>query len=215
MDSQASQPNTPQAPSVGDQINSYISSLPSLVSASNQYSPQIAQQNTAITQQQAPQLTQLEQMLYPQLSNLQASNASFINQNETNGLPPALLKQYQDTFKSQVGDQNSAGIGANYVSNQTLAAQQAYASNYASLANSATGQLPLYNTQTASTQQPNIAAAYSPSSALQYGSSTYGSMVGGYASMYGANASITNNNNTLTQGYAKMGLQGAGAAFGG
>ena len=214
MSSTPQAPQTPQAPSVGDQINSYISSLPSLVSASNQYSPQIAAQSTAITAQNAPTLANLQNILYPQLSNLQASNASFINQNETNGLPPALQQQYTDLFRSQVGDQNGAGIGADYVSRNVLAQNQAYQSNYAQLANAATGNLPLYNVQSGYGQAPNIASTYTPGQALSYGQGTYGSYASAYANMYGSNAQLQGSTNQLI-GNAIGGVAGgAGSYFG-
>lgn len=212
MDSQASAPNTPQAPSVGDQINSYIGSLPSLVSASNQYSPQIAQQNTQMTAQNAPMLAQIQQSLYPQLTALQNNIASTASSNITNGMPAAMAAQYQDSFRGQIGDNNNSGIGADYVSRAMQAQQQSYAQNWAQIGNAATGQNPLYNVN--GYAPTNIASSYTPSSALQYGANTYGSYASSYANMYGSNASIQNSQNQLL-GSAIGGVAGgAGSYFG-
>lgn len=214
MSSTPAAPNTPQAPSVGDQIGSYINSLPSLVSASNQYSPQIAQQTTQMAQQNAPQMAALQQSLYPQLTNLQNNIAQTASNNISNGMPTAMANQYQNYFRSQAGDNNNSGSGANYVSQQMMAQQQNYANTWANTGNAATGQNPLYNVNGYVSTAPNIAAAYSPTSALSYGAQTYGSYASSYANMYGSNASLQGSMNQMIGSGIGGIAGGVGQAYG-
>lgn len=205
-------PETPKAPTMTEQIQQYIQSLPSLLSAQQQYGPQFEQINYDTQAKFAPQYQALQQSLNPELTALTkqlTQQATAGAQND--GLPDYMRNQYLDQFRAEAGTNNGSGIGADYVSRNLLNQAQTYKQYNQNLGLSLTGQQPLYQATQAGQQAQSIGQGYNAGSALNYGASTYGNYVGAYSSMYGANAQLSANVNSINQGYAKMGLQGLGA----
>lgn len=177
-------PAPPQPPSYAQQVNDYIGTLPSQISAMQQYGPQYAQADLALQQQYAPQYKQIQDNLYPELTALRnqlTQQATVGAQN--GGLTDAMKQQYQDQFRAEIGGNNGSGIGADYVSRNMVNQAQQYQQFNQNLGLSLIGAQPLYN-QAQSTQAAQ-SIGQGQNSALNYGANTYGNYVGAYASMPG------------------------------
>lgn len=212
MQDQASAPNTPQAPSLSEQIQQYISTLPSILSAQQQYGPAFEQQNYDTQAKFAPMYKQLQDSLYPELAKLRTNLANQAIEGSANGgLPDAMKQQYLDQFRSEVGDNNGSGIAADYVSRGLVNQAQQYKQYNQNLGLSLIGQQPLYSAGQSS-QSFNANSGYNAGGALNYGSSTYGNYVGAYNGMYGANAGLTRGNNNFYQRLIGGGIN-LGASF--
>jgi hypothetical protein len=209
MQDSASAPETPQAPSLSQQIQDYIGSLPSILQAQQQYGPAFEQQNLATQKTFAPQYKQLQDSLYPELAGLRDqlfSQATVGAQN--GGMPEYMRNQYLDQFRAEVGANNGSGIGADYISRRMLNQAETYKQYNQNLGLSMIGAQPLYQAGQAG-QSFNANAGYNAGTALNYGAQTYGNYVGAYGSMYGSNAALTKSNNEF---YGKMIAGGANLA---
>ena len=212
MQDQAAAPNTPNAPSLSEQIQQYISTLPSMLSAQQQYGPQFEQANYDTQAKFAPMYKQLQDSLYPELAKLRTNLANqAIDGSANGGLTDSMRKQYQDQFRSEVGDNNGSGIAADYVSRGMVNQAQQYQQYNQNLGLSLIGQQPLYQATQAG-QSFNANSGYNAGSALNYGQSTYGNYVGAYSGMYGTNGRLTGGMNDFYQKLIGGGIN-MGASF--
>lgn len=215
MQDTPSAPSTPQAPSLSQQIQEYIGSLPSIVQAQQQYGPQMEQNNYAIQKQYAPMYKQLQDSLYPELTTLrnQLTSQATIGAQD-GGLTPEMRAQYLDQFRSEVGPNAGSGIASDYISRNMINQAQQYKAQNQNLGLSLIGAQPLYQAQQAGQAAQSVGQGYNAGSALNYGASTYGNYVGAYGSMYGTNAGMLNSQNQMYGQVAGGLLGGVGSYMG-
>jgi hypothetical protein len=205
-----SQPATPAAPTVGQSASEYAASLPTIYNAQLQYQPQFEQQNLDLIKNFAPQYKAIQDALYPELGALDKTLASQAQAGMTGEMSDAMKQKYQDQFRAEVGANAGSGIGADYVSRNMITAAEGYKQQNQNLALTLTGRQPLY-------QASNMQPAYNATQNYNYGVTSgfqangYQNYSQGYSSMYRANGDMKLGMNQIYQGYAKMGMQGAGA----
>jgi len=190
----------PQASSYGSVISDYAANYPKLVELQEQYGARdLASQRKAQAE------------VYPEYEQIRSDLANQIQQGISGSAPDWYAQQLSDTIKSQ--------FGRNAVFNPL--GQQAYASQYQSglmdwqnywrnMAASFSGAQPVYQSQSQT-------ANYTPSSALNYTSSTYAPYMSGFNSQQGIASQQGIYNAALPfmyMGGAGNLLQGAGAMWG-
>lgn len=171
------QPTPEKAPSVGQQMNEYVESLPALYEAQMKYDPLIAQQQLEMMQQYGGQYGEamrgINEALYPETAGLQEQMAGQATERMEAGVPQEQQDAYIDQLRSNLGTNVGSGIGADYTSRGMLQQQQEYQDYYRNLGLSLAGRQPL-----AQGQQPGTTGymqQYQPGQALDYGANTYGS----------------------------------------
>lgn len=208
-----STPATPAAPTVTSSIEDYVKNYPALFAMNQQYAPQEAQQQIALAQQYAQPygeaMKTAQEAMYPQETAMRNTLMQQAQEGMSGQVPDWMKAQYQSDMNAQLGSNAGSPIGADYMSRGLLQQNQDWQKYYQNMGLSLTGSQPIY--QATTPQTTNQTSTFTPASVMGYNSTNYGNYIGGYSSMYGANAGLQANVNNVNQGYAKMGASGVGA----
>lgn len=200
-----STPTPPPAPTVADTTKAYVDSLPAMYQASLDWNPKLTQQEFDLTSQYAGKYKDLQTSLYPELAKLDSQLTSQATTGSaTSQLSPEQQKMYVDQYRSEVGDQQGSGIGADYVSRGVLGQGMQQQQFYQNMALALTGRQSLYQVQ--QTPTTNIQNGYNYGSVAGQMQQGYGNYSQLYGSMYGNNAQNTMNNANNTLKYTQMGV---------
>jgi hypothetical protein len=198
------------APSVSSGMTEYVNALPQLYQTQLAYEPLINQQEFDQAAKFAPMLQQLQATLYPNQSGLAEQVSKTASDGMQNGMSDSMKAQYLDYYRAEAGNQAGSGISNDNISRQMINQNEQYKQFYMNASLSAAGLTPLQNAN-------NYQSSYSPTSGYGF-NQTYGTMMQGYGSQVGAQASMYNtagslrqNVNNVNQGYAQMGMNGLGA----
>ena len=151
--------------------------MPSVYETQMKYAPQEAAQQVGLAQQYALPLAQAYQqaqnVLYPGTSALQENMAGQAQQGmNATEMPSWMRQQYLSDFNSQIGQNASAPIGADYVSRgmqNQLFQQQKY---YRDLGLSLAGRQPLSQPTTPATT--NQMSQFTPGNVMSFMGQNYG-----------------------------------------
>ena len=210
MSTNVSSPTPPPAPSASDSAKAWADAQPQIMEQQLKYAPIQAQQQLDLAQQYALPYAEIyrdaQAALYPETQALQEQYAQQAMQGSQQGLTDAERGQYMDYFKSNLGTNAGSGIGASYVANNMVQADQQRKDYYTNLGLSLSGRQPLTNPTTP--QTADYMSAYTPNAVMGFDSQNYGNYSGAYSSMYGANASLKASQNQM---YGQMASGAAGA----
>jgi hypothetical protein len=205
-------PEIPAAPTAAQNMQDWIQNYPAMFALQKQYAPQEAQQQVELAQQYAQPLGEAykaaNDAMYPETSAIQEKLATQSLAGMESGVPDWQKQQYLSDMNANLGTNVGSGIGADYVSRGMIQQQQDWQNYYRDLGFSVAGRQPLATAQSPS--YSNYASSYTPGQVAGTNAQNYGSYSNAYANMYGSNTSFANNTNNLIQGYAKMGMTGAG-----
>jgi len=207
------QPATPAAPTVQSSLQDYITNYPALFAMNQQYQPQEAAQQIALAQQYAAPYGQAmktaQEAMYPEQTKITNQLLQQAQTGMTSQVPDWMKAQYQSDMNAQLGSNVGSPIGADYMSRGLLQQQQDWQKYYQNMGLSLTGSQPIYQaTQPVTTNQ---ASTFTPAAVMGYNAQNYGNYIGGYSSMYGANAQTAAQGNPYFNATAGM----AGTALGG
>lgn len=173
------QPTPPPAPSVSDNVQAYVDAQPKLFQNQLDFAPKEIQQQLDLLQRYggdyAKAYQDIQGQLYPETSGLQEDLARQAKEGYTNGLSESARDMYRNQFKSLVGDQARAGIGADYVSTNLVNADQAFRQYNQNLGLSLAGRQPLTNPY--QPQFTNQTGQLNMGDIMNYNGSNYGSQL--------------------------------------
>lgn len=185
----ASTPQPPAPPSATGSLNEYISNIPRMYEAEQEYGTKFGEL----------QKQQMEQ-LYPQTAGLQELLAGQITQGLTEDVPQWYSSQVEDILKSQLGRnlvynpqaQESFGL-------KTQEAHKGYQDYYRNLAMSAAGRQPLAQSQA-------LTSGFTPQSVMGMNQGNFGTQMQGWSTQAG----LQQQQNQFNQMQPFRYLQGAG-----
>lgn len=170
---EVTQATPPQPISAGQSAKEYAAALPEILAAQLQYQPQFDAATFRSFQELAPQYAQVSQDVLNQFSPNQAALgeelAAQALQRSQEGLTTAEEDMFKNTFKSLVGNQVNAPIGADWIAKNLLEQDMAAKQYGQNLGLSLSGKVPLSTAY----QQPS-AYQVAPSFGQAFGTQTAG-----------------------------------------
>lgn len=210
-------PQTPAAPTAGQNMADYVNGLPAMYQAQMEWNPKLAQQQLDLTTQYAPQYSELmkntNESLYPGITSMNEKLTQQAMSGMDAAVPEAMRAQYLDSLRSEIGGNAGSGIGADYVSRGLVNQNEQYKQYYQNMALSLTGRQPL--TQAQSPAFNDVGSGYNYGQVAGNNMQGYGSYAGLYGNMYQSNQQSNSAMNTARYGLYGAGLQAGGAFLGG
>lgn len=189
----------PTAPTTTSSISEYIANYPKLMELQQQYNPQLAAQDFALSQEYAPKYQQLmqetEAAAYPYTAGLQEQLAKRASEGIGGSLTPELEAGYRDRLRSELGPNVGSGVGADYVSRGMIEANQQYQRYYDDLGLSLTGRLPL--SQASNPQFRTTSSVLDPNSVMSFNQGVYGTQGSIFSNMYNQQANLQSSRNNM------------------
>jgi hypothetical protein len=203
-DTHITEPNPPPAPTTAQSMAEWVQNYPAVFNLQQQYAPQEAAQQVALTQQYAAPMGQAFKTAQDQMYPNETALSNQLTQTATEGMqsqvPDWQRAQYQSDLNANLGTNVGSGIGADYVSRGLLQQQQDWNKYYQNMGMSIAGKQPVYGAQ--QPQTSNYASQFTPNAVMGSNAQNYGSFAGLYGNMYGANAS------QMYQGGVNLGILG-------
>lgn len=153
-----------KAPSPAEMVGAWVQALPQVYDTQLQYDPKFAESQINIANKywlpysQAAQ--RVQESLYPITSSFQESLGKQAQEGMQIGLPKAVMDEYRDMIRGELGTNAGSPIGAEYASRQMIGANEQEKDKYRNLALSLTNRVPI--TTTTPTRSLNWLEGFSP-----------------------------------------------------
>jgi hypothetical protein len=206
-------PDVPQPQTTAQSMSDYITNYPRLFELQQQYAPQEAAMNVALTQQyaepMAAALKSAQDTLYPTETAITEKAGTTALAGMDSEMPSWMKDKYLSDLRANLGTTVGSGIAADYTSRGLLEQQKGWNDYYTNMGLSLAGKQPVYGAQ--QTGYTNQLGGYTAQGVANTNASNYGNMVGAFSNMYGTNSQTAQAGNPYfnsIMGAAGMGLGG-------